>query len=304
MSIATEISRLQTAKANIKTAIESKGVVVPDTATLDSYNTYVSQIQTGGGTGGDTNYLAQYVTNSLPENITSAQLGTNIGSNMVDYLFCGQYYITSVDLTGTGATKIANNFCKDTISITSIIIPDTVTKIGDGFCENTNISTFTIPSSITSIGSYFLSATQISSIIIPSNVTSLSYSCFDLCASLTQVTFNANIANIPEGFCINNTSLALVDLNSSVTSIDRKCFSLSSSSTELLEVILRNTNSVVTLPNEIGSTSYYSAFKYRRNIKLYVPSALKASYEADSNWAAGVTTGYLTIETIEGSQYE
>ena len=46
MSIATEIARLQTAKADIKTAIESKGVTVPSNASIDTYDTYVSQIKT------------------------------------------------------------------------------------------------------------------------------------------------------------------------------------------------------------------------------------------------------------------
>ena len=37
MSIANEIQRLQTAKANIKAAIESKGVTVPSATTIDGY---------------------------------------------------------------------------------------------------------------------------------------------------------------------------------------------------------------------------------------------------------------------------
>lgn len=49
MSIATEITRLQTAKADLKTAIEAKGVTVPSSAKLDDYPDYVDQIQTGGG---------------------------------------------------------------------------------------------------------------------------------------------------------------------------------------------------------------------------------------------------------------
>ena len=49
MSIASEISRLQTAKADIKTEIEGKGVTVPSATTLDGYASLVRQIQTGGG---------------------------------------------------------------------------------------------------------------------------------------------------------------------------------------------------------------------------------------------------------------
>ena len=48
MSIASEIQRLQTAKTNIKTSIENKGVTVPSSALLDTYSTYIDQISGGG----------------------------------------------------------------------------------------------------------------------------------------------------------------------------------------------------------------------------------------------------------------
>ena len=41
MNIASEITRLQRAKADIKTAIENKGVTVPSSTTLDDYSTYI-----------------------------------------------------------------------------------------------------------------------------------------------------------------------------------------------------------------------------------------------------------------------
>lgn len=47
MAIATEIERLQTAKAELKTAIESKGVQVPASAKLDDYAEYVEDIEQG-----------------------------------------------------------------------------------------------------------------------------------------------------------------------------------------------------------------------------------------------------------------
>lgn len=47
MSIATEIARLQQAKADIKTAIQAKGVSVPSSAKLDAYDTYIAAIPQG-----------------------------------------------------------------------------------------------------------------------------------------------------------------------------------------------------------------------------------------------------------------
>lgn len=53
MSIASEIQRIQSAKADLKTAIEAKGVSVPSSATIDTYDDYVAQI-----TGGLTRYTS------------------------------------------------------------------------------------------------------------------------------------------------------------------------------------------------------------------------------------------------------
>lgn len=48
MSITNEITRLQTAKADIKAAIESKGITVGD-GTIDTYAEKIVSIETGGG---------------------------------------------------------------------------------------------------------------------------------------------------------------------------------------------------------------------------------------------------------------
>ena len=52
MTIATEITRLQTAKTAIATAIGAKGVTVPPTTHLDGYAALVDQISSGGGSSG------------------------------------------------------------------------------------------------------------------------------------------------------------------------------------------------------------------------------------------------------------
>lgn len=49
MSVASEITRLQRAKADIKTAIEGKGVTVSSSVKLDGYADLIDSIQTGGG---------------------------------------------------------------------------------------------------------------------------------------------------------------------------------------------------------------------------------------------------------------
>lgn len=49
MSVASEITRLQNAKASLKTSIEGKGVTVPSSTKLDGYADLVDSIEQGGG---------------------------------------------------------------------------------------------------------------------------------------------------------------------------------------------------------------------------------------------------------------
>ena len=51
MSIQTELSRIVNAKAAIKSAIEGKGVTVPDATLLDGMASLIESIEAGGGGG-------------------------------------------------------------------------------------------------------------------------------------------------------------------------------------------------------------------------------------------------------------
>lgn len=91
MSIASEISRLQTAKANLKTSIEGKGVTVPSSAKLDDYADYVDAIQQGGS-----------VTQDLDGYIVLSPDGSGSGSGSPS----GIVYLYS-DLNGNGVANIS-----------------------------------------------------------------------------------------------------------------------------------------------------------------------------------------------------
>lgn len=51
MSIQTQIDRLASAKVAIKTAIEGKGVTVPNGTILDGFASLIDGIEAGGGGG-------------------------------------------------------------------------------------------------------------------------------------------------------------------------------------------------------------------------------------------------------------
>lgn len=144
MSIATQIHRLQTAKADIKTAIENKGVTIPSNATIDAYSTYVSQI-----TSGDDGYkevfkkLIQrqsYMTLDIPEGVTI------IG----DFAFYTAVTLTVVTIPN-GVRKIERGAFQQCTSLRSINIPEGVTTIGDDAFNRTALTSIIIPSTITFI---------------------------------------------------------------------------------------------------------------------------------------------------------
>lgn len=63
MSVASEINRLQTAKADLKAAIEGKGVTVPNSTKLDGYAALVDSISGGGN---DDKWYGVFTNNQQP----------------------------------------------------------------------------------------------------------------------------------------------------------------------------------------------------------------------------------------------
>lgn len=77
MSIASEITRLQTAKADIKAAIEAQGVTVPSATLLSGYDDLIAAIQTGGGSG-----ATEVASGTFTPSSTALSLDVAIGKKM------------------------------------------------------------------------------------------------------------------------------------------------------------------------------------------------------------------------------
>lgn len=65
MSVTDEITRLQTAKADLKTAIEGKGVTVSSSTKLDGYADLIDSISSGGSSSSSDEWLYYNVDNIL-----------------------------------------------------------------------------------------------------------------------------------------------------------------------------------------------------------------------------------------------
>lgn len=166
-TIAENLSRIQSAKTDIKTAIEAKGVTVPSSATIDTYATYVSQISGGGGGI------------PMPSNLSAATLN--------------DYGLLTSAAIKSGVTSISDSVFKHCSNLSSIEIPNSVTSIGnEAFYFCSSLSSIVIPNSVTSIGNNaFRYCSSISSIEIPDSVTSIGIEAFRYCSRLSSITVNA-----------------------------------------------------------------------------------------------------------------
>lgn len=63
MSLTSSLQRIVSAKADIKTSIEAKGVTVPNNASIVDYPDYIDAITTGGGGGGSSVIVIPVVSN-------------------------------------------------------------------------------------------------------------------------------------------------------------------------------------------------------------------------------------------------
>ena len=188
MSIASELTRIQTAKADIKTAIEAKGVTVPSSATIDTYDDYITSIPSGGGgSSADTEALKGMIDKSITSLVIPSGV-TSIGT----YAFYGCSSLTSIDIPDS-VTSIGSSAFYNCSSLTSIDIPDSVTSISTyAFQSCSDLTSVTIPDSVTSIGNAaFNGCRSLTSVTIPSGVTSIGNAAFYGCSGLASITVNA-----------------------------------------------------------------------------------------------------------------
>ena len=114
------------------------------------------------------------------------------------------YTVTQIgDNTNPGSSKVG--FMGTSIS--SILIPDTVTKIGSyAFWECGSLTSATMGKGITSIGSGAFSSCGLTNLILPANLTTIEDSAFQHCSSLSGVELVipstvTNIGNSSFEFC-------------------------------------------------------------------------------------------------------
>lgn len=114
----------------------------------------------------------------------------------------GENIVIPSSYRGVPVTAIADNgfnvYSSISSKIKSIIIPDTIKKIGSSaFANCDNLTSVTIPDNVTSIGnSAFASCKGLTSVTIGNRVTSIGEGAFAWCDGLTSVTIGFSVTSI------------------------------------------------------------------------------------------------------------
>ena len=111
-------------------------------------------------------------------------------------------------------------------SLTSINIPNSVTTIGNSvFKDCISLTSITIPNSVTTIGRCAFTGSNLTSVTIPNSITTIEACTFSNCRSLTSITIPNSVTSIGGSAFNNCSSLTSVTIPNSVTSIGTYAFS-------------------------------------------------------------------------------
>ena len=104
--------------------------------------------------------------------------------------------VDGIAVTSIGQSAFDAYGYAERANITSIVIPDSVTSIGDyAFYNCTGLTSITIPNSVTSIGiAAFFNCANLNNVVIPESVTYISEGLFVSCSSLTNLSYTGTTA--------------------------------------------------------------------------------------------------------------
>jgi uncharacterized repeat protein (TIGR02543 family) len=192
---------------------------IPNLAVLDLSRATIVRYEGDGGTLGYNNYPA----NEMPP---YSFYNTNTGQ--------GKTSLTSIILPD-GVTSIGNDAFWNCSNLTEINLPDGLTSIGNYAFEScSSLTEINLPDGVTSIGNaVFYNCSNLKEITLPDKLTSIGNNVFESCSSLTEINLPAGLTSIGYGAFYNCRSLTEINLPAGLTSIGNYAFESCSSLTEI-----------------------------------------------------------------------
>ena len=206
-------------------------------------------------------------------------------------------------------------YSDETTEITNLIIPNSVTSIGDwAFCGCDGLTSVTIPNSVTRIGnSAFYACRGLTSVTIPNSVTSIGDEAFRNCSGLTSVTIPNSVTRIEYGTFMNCSGLTSLTIGNSVTCIEGGAFygcsgltslTIGNSVTCIGDHAFYNCSGLtsVNIPNSVTSIQFYAFESCSRLTSVNIGNGVKYIYEQAFANCAELTDVYCYAENVPTTQ--
>ena len=229
-------------------------------------------------------------------------------------VFKGNTAITSFDELWyfTGLTSIRDEAFRGCRALTSVIIPEGVTRIGSAAFSYSGLTSLTIPDNVTSIGSSAFSFSGLTTVTIPNSVTSIESNAFYGCASLTNASISSNVKSINSGVFCGCTALTSITLPEGVQEIGIQafgsCYALTtavipSTVTSIGSYAFQACTSLATIQCYADSVPETEELAFEStpiaSARLEVPSGSKDLYKATLPWSGFESIRALTIKVDE-----
>ena len=222
----------------------------------------------------------------------SGQFEFTLAKDGTYYILSGIGTVTDGDIVipstynGLPVMEIGNSAFNGYQFIRSVVIPEGVTRIWDGFSGCTKLETVTLPTTLELIGlGAFANCSSLASIEIPEGVTEIHQNAFSGCAKLEMVTLPTSLKQIEINVFFGCSSLTSIKIPEGMTGIYNNAFS---GCTNLETVILPETL------ESIGTFAFAECEKL---------------YEQDSglayagNWLVGAKQNIISANVREGTQH-
>ena len=139
------------------------------------------------------------------------------------------YYNKTLTISGTGDMydydSLATPWSSGVGSINSVVIRSGVTSIGSNAFNQEVITSVSIPDTVTRIGSYaFYYCQNLTSVTLPDSVTEIGAKAFSQCEALTSINIPAGVTQIPSYAFSDCRALTSITIPAGVTLIDSYAF--------------------------------------------------------------------------------